>query len=69
MSTMTVGETFDVLDPVLVSDLPPVRPTVPFLARLRAEVSRRRMERQFERALRTAGHDEQHDLLTLARRS
>ena len=69
MSTMTVGETFDILDPILVSDLPPVRPTVPFLARLRTEVSRRRMERQFERALRTAGHDEQHDLLALARRS
>lgn len=61
--------TFDVLDPVLVSDLPPVgsqRPTV--LARLRDELARRRVERSFERALRAADPAQASDLLALARR-
>ncbi len=60
--------TFD-LDPVLVSELPPTGVTRRSLAaRLRAAVSRYRLERQFERALREAEPAQAGDLLALARR-
>lgn len=61
--------TFDVLDPVLASDLPPVGAHSPSLfSRLRDELARRRVERSFERALREADPAQAGDLLALARR-
>lgn len=61
--------TFNGLDPVLVSDLPPVGVKHPgLLARLRAELAQRRVERSFERALREADPALAGDLLALNRR-
>ena len=56
------------LEPVLVSELPPVsaRPTLG--RRVRAAVQVRLWERRFERALRHASHSEAGDLLAAARR-
>ncbi|MDX6214639.1 MAG: hypothetical protein QOG99_223 [Frankiales bacterium] len=55
--------------PLLVSDLPPVTVPVPgFVDLLRARFSAARDRRDFERAVRFAGPNEQADLLAQARR-
>jgi hypothetical protein len=57
------------LGPVLVSELPPVGAQAPgLMARVKDELAARRSMRSFERAVRNAGHSEQHDLLALGRR-
>ena len=62
--------TFDVLDPVLVSDLPPTgEPRQSLIARLRDDLARRRVERDFERAVRSADPAQLSDLMALVRRS
>lgn len=61
--------TMDLLDTVLVSQLPPVGASRPDLfSRARLAWRRRRIEVSFERALRRADPTEHQDLLALNRR-
>jgi hypothetical protein len=61
--------TMDLLDTILVSQLPPVDASRPaLLSRARLAWSRRRVEVSFERALRRADPTEHQDLLVLNRR-
>ena len=72
MTTTTFG-TFD-MGPALVSDLPATR-SLPratrtgLLARVREDLVARREDRQFERALRRADHNEAGDLYAVRRRA
>ncbi len=69
MSTLALSRTPD-LGPILVSELPPTLATRPSLfARLRADLTASRNGRSFERAVRSAGHNEQGDLLAARRRA
>jgi hypothetical protein len=64
MSTTTLEQ----LGPVLASELPPAPVVTTLWNRVRKTVQERVWERRFERALRTATHAEQSDLLAAARR-
>jgi len=56
------------MGPVLASELPPA-PVVPSVwFRVRHAVQTRVWERRFDRALRTASHAEQSDLIAASRR-
>jgi hypothetical protein len=60
----------DLGGPALVSELPPATPARPsLLSRVRDELTARRAARELDRALRSVAHNEQGDLLALARRS
>jgi hypothetical protein len=65
MTTTTINS----LGPVLVSELPPAgEQRHGIVARLRADLGRRRVERAFERALREADPGMASDLYALNRR-
>ena len=70
--SITTFRSADAFGPLLVSELPPLSdmsaPRTGLLARVQDELALRRQTRDFARALGSAGHGEQGDLIALSRR-